>query len=177
MKTQSRKPDTAGLARVAMMAAVMAVCAWLCVPLAVPVTMQTFGVLFALVWLGPREGTLALAVYLALGCLGLPVFSGFQGGLATALGPTGGYLWGLLLGSLTYGPMTRLRWPPALCLGVVLAVSYGLGTLWYWGLYARNLSWGGALGTCVVPLLLPDGAKLLLALELNRRMRKRGSQR
>ena len=60
-------------------------------------TMQTFAVALIAGLLGVRRGTAAVAVWLALGALGVPVFAGFNGGIAYMLGSTGGYLWGFLL--------------------------------------------------------------------------------
>jgi biotin transport system substrate-specific component len=84
-------------------AALIAVCAWLSVPVGqIAVTMQTFGVFLTLLLMGGKKGTLACGVYLLLGAVGLPVFSGFQGGPGVLLGPTGGYLLGFLLLALCY---------------------------------------------------------------------------
>ena len=71
---------TVDLAYTALFTVLLAVCAWITVPLTVPFTLQTFGVFAALGVLGGRRGTYAVAAYLLLGLMGLPVFSGFQGG-------------------------------------------------------------------------------------------------
>ena len=79
------------LTRVALFAALIAVCSFITVPMpGVPFTLQLFGVAMALSFLGGREGTLAVAVYLLLGLCGVPVFSGFRAGPAALFGPTGG---------------------------------------------------------------------------------------
>ena len=63
-------------------AALMAVCSWIAVPIgSVTYTLQTFAVFLALMTLGGKWGSLSIFVYLCLGMVGLPVFSGFQGGL------------------------------------------------------------------------------------------------
>ena len=72
----------------------VALCARITVPLPftpVPLSMQNFGVLLVGLTLGSRRGFAALALYLAEGAFGLPVFAGL-GGIAHLLGPTGGYL-------------------------------------------------------------------------------------
>ena len=89
-------------------AALMAVCAWLTIPGEVPFTLQTFGVFAALVLLGGKRGTIAIALYLVLGAVGLPVFSGFRGGFGVLFGTTGGYIFGFLLSGLLYWVMTAL---------------------------------------------------------------------
>ena len=70
----------------ALFAAILAVSAWLTVPGEVPFTLQTFGVFAALGLLGGKRGTIAIALYLVLGAVGLPVFSGFRGGFGVLLG-------------------------------------------------------------------------------------------
>ena len=150
-------------------AALMAVCAWVCIPLGDTVlTLQTFGISLCLLLLGGKWGSLSIAIYLLLGAVGLPVFSGFRGGMAQLLGVTGGFLWGFLAMSLTYRALSRFGNLPALITG--LLVCYGCGCLWF-SAYS-----GGGIGLillrCVVPYLLPDGLKLWLALSLSRRLSK-----
>ena len=70
------------MAYIALMAVLISVCSWLSVPAAIPFTMQTYAVFTALLLLGGRRGSIAVAVYIALGAVGLPVFSGFAGGAA-----------------------------------------------------------------------------------------------
>ena len=65
------------MAYVALMTALLCICAWITVPFTVPFTMQTFAVFAALLLLGGRDGTLTIGLYLLLGLVGLPVFSGF----------------------------------------------------------------------------------------------------
>ncbi len=72
-------------------------CAQVRIPLPftpVPITGQTFGVLLAGALLGRCYGTAVVMAYLLQGACGLPVFSGWNGGLSAFLGPTGGYLLG-----------------------------------------------------------------------------------
>ena len=64
------------LCYIALFAALIAVCTWITVPGAVPFTMQTFAVMAAVGLLGMQRGLASVALYLALGCVGLPVFSG-----------------------------------------------------------------------------------------------------
>lgn len=95
------------LAYIALMAALIALCAWISVPLGpVPFTMQTFGIFAALGLLGGRRGTLAFLSYLLLGIVGLPVFSGFSAGAGVLFGATGGYLLGYLAAALLFWGLT-----------------------------------------------------------------------
>ena len=84
---------TRDMALCALFAALLAVCAWLVIPIGdVPFTLQTFGVFAALGLLGGKRGTIAIAVYLLLGAVGAPVFAGFKGGPGALFGATGGCL-------------------------------------------------------------------------------------
>ena len=89
-----------GMILCALFAALMAVCSWITIPYVVPFTMQTFGVFLALLLLGGKRGTICMAVYLLLGAVGLPVFSGFRGGVGALVGSTGGYLVGFIVSAL-----------------------------------------------------------------------------
>ena len=76
--------------------------AWITVPAAIPFTMQTFCIFLTLYILGGANGTKAILLYLLLGAVGLPVFSGFKAGLSVLAGPTGGYLIGFIFIGLSY---------------------------------------------------------------------------
>ena len=58
----------------------MAICSWISIPLTIPVTLQTFGIFAAIGLLGGKRGTIAVLIYILLGLVGVPVFSGFTGG-------------------------------------------------------------------------------------------------
>ena len=154
--------------RAALFAALMAVCAWISIPFGhIAFTMQTFGVFLALFVLGGKWGTASIFVYLLLGAVGLPVFSGFQGGLGVLLGVTGGYLWGFAATGLIYWSFEKL-WKP---IGVILGLlaCYTLGSFWFC-LYSGGASFGAAVASCVIPYVIPDVGKLYLAWVCGRRI-------
>ena len=167
---------TADLARIALGAALITVCAWITVPFTVPFTMQLFGVFFSLVLLGGRDGMLAVAVYLLLGAIGIPVFSGGAGGFSVLIGMTGGYLWGMLLIGAVYRIGMKLLpkslWTEIALLLFGLVLCYLLGTVWFSALN-RERDFVSSLLICVVPFLLPDLLKLALAVVLGRKLRQR----
>ena len=163
---------------IAQCAAVMAICSWISIPATVPFTMQTFGVFLSVGLLGGRRGTIAVLVYLLLGAAGLPVFSGFTGGIGHMLGPTGGYMIGFILSALLMWLMERLmgRSQKTLVLSMIagLLVCYAFGTVWFMILYTRDSGSIGimtALTWCVIPYIIPDALKILLASVLTRRLR------
>lgn len=99
-QTQARPLSrTRSIAFVGLTIAIMAVSAWVTVPLGpIPFTLQMFAVTFAIVVLKPQEAIAAIVGYLLLGAIGVPVFSGMRGGVGVLVGPTGGFLWGYLFG-------------------------------------------------------------------------------
>lgn len=166
------------LARCALFAASMCLCAWISLPLGdTAITLQTFALFLTLELLGGKYGSLVCMLYLLLGGVGLPVFSGFRGGVGMLLGTTGGYLWGFLACALLYWLMTSLlgnRFRVIACL-VGLVLCYTLGTLWFCGVYLRSgnpLGIGFVLMKCVVPFVLPDLLKLSLALALSKKLKR-----
>ena len=178
-QTAAPRFRTLDLAYIALFAVLMAVCAWITVPMTVPFTLQIFAVFAALATLGGRRGTYAVAVYLLLGAVGLPVGAGFQGGLGWLLGTTGGYIVGFLCIALVYWLLTAKlgdSFPVKAAACVLgLAVCYAFGTAWFLVLYARTTGPIGvtaALGWCVFPYIVPDLLKLALALLLSRRVEK-----
>ena len=168
---------TKDLCYMALMAVLIAVCSWISIQTVVPFTLQTFAVFCALELLGGARGTIAVAVYLLLGAVGVPVFAGFTGGLGILLGSTGGYLLGFLLTGLVYWLFERLGrslWLRVAALLLGLALCYAFGTLWFIEVYSRAngpLSVMTALSWCVLPFLVPDGLKLALALLLSARVK------
>ena len=167
----------------ALFTALLSICAWLAVPLGdIYITMQTFGIFLCLLLLGGKYGTVSILTYLLLGAVGLPVFSGFRGGLGVLIGPTGGYIWGFAAASLLYWLLTSLfhrsfiRWV-SLLLGLVLC--YSLGSFWYvyTCLDPESISFLPVVGKCVLPYILPDLLKLSLALALENRLARSGNFR
>ena len=149
-------------------AALTAVCAWLSIPIPpIAFTLQTFALLLTLGVLGGKWGTVSILLYLLLGLVGLPVFSGFRSGAAALLDATGGFLWGFAAGALIYWILERFGKLPAM-IGFQL-VCYGCGC-WWFSTYSGSLA--AAVIACVAPYLIPDGIKLWLAYGLSKRLKK-----
>ena len=148
----------------------VALCAHIAVPLPftpVPFTLQPFAVILVGMLLGPGAGFAAMAVYLAEGVAGLPVFTpaGLPG-VARLIGPTGGYLFAYPLAAAIAGAAPRLVKSPrfvAYALGGVaaMAVVYTCGALWFSHALGMHLS--AALGSTVLPFALSDVVKICAA--------------
>ena len=79
---ETKKMKTLDMVYIALFACLMAICAWISIPGQIPFTLQTMGVFLAVGLLGGKRGTVAVLVYILMGAVGLPVFSGFAFGTA-----------------------------------------------------------------------------------------------
>lgn len=174
-----KKLTTLDMAYIGLFACVMAICAWISIPGQIPFTLQTMGVFLAVGLLGGKRGTLAVLVYVLLGAVGLPVFSGFTGGIGRLMGATGGYILGFLASALIMWAVEKLLpnklW--ALVLGMVLGLvaCYAFGTAWFLVVYTKAkgaISLMSVLGMCVIPYIIPDLLKIALALVLTKTLKR-----
>ena len=160
-------------------AALTAVCSWISMPSTVPFTLQTFAVFCVLSLLGGKRGTVSIVIYILLGAVGMPVFAGFTGGIGILLGTTGGYIIGFILMGLLFW-LAEHFFGNALPVRIVsmlagLLVCYAFGTGWFLWVYARQsgaIGIGTALSWCVLPFILPDLAKMALAVGIAGRVKK-----
>ncbi|WP_407690880.1 biotin transporter BioY [Ruminococcus turbiniformis] len=173
----SHRTKTYDLVYIGIFTVLIAVCSWISIPLTVPVTLQTFGVFAAVGILGGKRGTIAVLVYILMGAIGIPVFSGFTGGLGILAGTTGGYIAGFLFSALLMWGMEKLfgRSTPVLAVSMVLGLilCYAVGTVWFMIVYTGTSGSVGlltVLGWCVFPFLIPDAAKIALALLMTKRL-------
>ena len=161
----------------ALMTAVLCVVSPFQIPIGeVPVTLSTMAVVLVSVLTGTKCGFAACLLYILIGAAGVPVFSGFRGGLSVLTGPTGGYIAGYLLLVLIGGivhDLFTVRLKPrrvlyyAATLAVFLAgmaVLYLAGTLWF--MKVTGAEWAHALAVCVYPFIPLDIAKTALGIVL-----------
>lgn len=176
---RTSKMRTIDLVYIALFAGLIAICSWISIPATVPFTLQTFGVFMAVGLLGGKRGSLAVLVYILLGAIGLPVFSGFTGGLGILFNTTGGYIIGFYFSALAMWGIETLfgRKPVVQILSMIvgLIICYALGTIWFMAVYLRStgpVSVGTVLAWCVIPFIIPDLLKIALAYVLSGRLRK-----
>ena len=173
------RSKTYDIVYIAVFAVIMAICSWISIPTTVPFTLQTFGVFIAVGILGGKRGTLAVLVYIILGAIGVPVFSGFTGGVGILAGTTGGYIIGFLFSALVMWLMEKIPGKRSviqvISMIVGLIVCYAFGTAWFMIMYTRSAGPVGlvtVLGWCVFPFIIPDLIKIVVALGLTKSLKK-----
>ena len=155
-----------------MSAAIMAVCSWIMIPMTVAVTLQTFAVLTVSALFGARVGFAGVSVYLLLGAVGLPVFSGFRGGIGHLVGVGGGYLWGFLLTATAVGLLSKTKFPLWLSMTLGVLLCYTAGTLWYAFMYSGGKGLSEIILVCVLPFVPFDAAKIAVSALVAKRLRR-----
>lgn len=161
---------------IGVMAAVICILGPLSIPIGmVPISFTNLAIYFALYTIGMKKGTISYIIYMLIGFVGIPVFSGFTSGPSKLLGPTGGYIIGFIFMALIAGYFIDKfsdRW--YLCfVGMVLGtgVCYVFGTAWL--AYQANMSASAALSVGVIPFIPGDLAKILIATFVGPQIRKR----
>lgn len=139
----------------------------------VPVTLQPLFVILAGVALGPRLGASAMAIYLAIGAMGAPVFAAGGGGLPWLLGPTGGYLVAMPAAAYVTGIVADRNGGT---LRTLAGLSTGIGLIYFGGVTQLFLLTGQGLpellALAVLPFVVGDLTKIFLALALTGIIRK-----
>ena len=187
-KTTKNRAFIYDMVLISISAALIAVCSWISIPLGpVPFTLQTLGILAVMLTAGGRRGTIAVLVYLALGAVGVPVFAGFKGGIASFAGPTGGFLVGFLVSALVYWLLEKLflktlmttpvtTWVFGMLAFLIFEViMYIVGVIWFMTVYAAQTGPVGlatVMGWCVLPFIIPDIVKMVVAVLIGERASK-----
>lgn len=158
----------------AMMAALIAVGAYLAIPIGpVPIVLQNLFVLVAGLILGSRWAVISVAVYLLAGACGLPVFASGTGGIGRLIGPTGGYLFGYLGAAYLVGLVAekargRVAWEVSgLVVGSLIVYAFGVP----WLKFITGMAYGKAMAVGCYPFLLGDALKIAVALPIARTLR------
>lgn len=184
----SNKPNIKEMCVIGVMTAVVCVIApWsLSIPVSpVPISLGSLAIYFALMVLGMKCGTIVTLLYILIGLVGVPVFSGLSGGAGKLLGPTGGYIVGYIFMALICGFFLD-KWRTNLnvkenigrknlalsVLGMVLGtiVLYAFGTAWL--AISLNMTFPAALAAGVIPYIPGDIVKLIIAMVVGGQVRK-----
>lgn len=173
-KVKEKKFTVYQLCFMALMAAVTCILAPMSVPIGpIPISLTNLVVYFTVYVIGTKASIGSYCIYVLLGIVGLPVFSGYVGGPAKIAGPTGGYIVGFILMAAIGGFFIEKfkRNAVLTIVGWVLgtAVDYCLGTVWF--VYVAKCSFAYALGVCVYPFIIFDIAKIVIATGLGHAVR------
>ncbi|MBO4337059.1 MAG: biotin transporter BioY [Lachnospiraceae bacterium] len=168
---------TRDIVYIGIFAALITICSWISIPMTVPFTLQTFAVFLAVLLLGGRRGVISVLIYILLGIVGVPVFSGFRGGPGVLLGPTGGYILGFVATALIMWAFEKIKTEhktliPVISMLLGLLACYAFGTAWFSVIYNNGTDTPASvpmiLGWCVIPFIIPDLIKILLAFLISR---------
>lgn len=169
---------TRNMVLIALMAAIICILAPMSVPLGftpVPITLGLFAIFLTAYVLPPTQATVCYLVYLLLGMVGLPVFSGYSSGLSRIVGPTGGYLVGFIatmwISSYFIHKHPQKIWVHVMAMVVGVLACYTLGTIWFSA--QKGIGLVEAIFLCVVPFMIGDAIKIAVATVVGREIVKR----
>jgi biotin transport system substrate-specific component len=161
--------STSGWLKISMMVSLITISAWIAIPFgSVPFTMQVVFVLMTPFILSTSAAMTAIALYLLMGAMGLPVFSGLSGGLHMLFGPTGGYLFGFLVAMPIMGMLAKKNMLFSLVIGLVIIYICGVSYL----SFVANISFTNAIMAGFVPYVPLDILKILLVRLLLQKYKK-----
>lgn len=166
-----------GLTFTAIFAALLSILSVVSVPIGpVPITMSLLAIFIISMILRPKYSVTATLVYITLGAIGLPIFSGFRSGVQTLVGATGGFIVAYplmaLLISFAVVRLGRKVWVCAASGAVSLIVCYLLGTVWF--MIVADSTFIAALTACVIPFVAVDTLKLVAACAVTAALEKTG---
>ncbi|MDD6255247.1 MAG: biotin transporter BioY [Eubacteriales bacterium] len=162
----------------ALMAALICILGPLSIPLPVspvPISLTNLAIYFTVIIIGWKRGTVSYIIYLLIGLCGLPVFSSFTGGPGKLLGPTGGYLIGFIFMTMIAGLFVEkfdgnyFMYFTGMIIGTL--VTYAFGTAWL--SFEAGMSFKAALFAGVIPFIIGDAAKMIIAVFAGNAVRKR----
>lgn len=177
VKERPMKLSIYKIAIIGVMTAIICIMAPFSIPLpftVVPISLTNLAIYFTVFVLGWKMGTISYLIYLLIGLIGVPVFSGFTSGFSKLAGPTGGYLIGFIFLVIISGWFIE-KFPnkiPMYIMGMLLGniVTYLFGTIWLANLTGNTFKQALAIG--VLPFLLGDLLKIIAAVLIGTVLRK-----
>ncbi len=166
---------------VALFAALTAACGFISFPTpvtVVPIVLQNMMAVINGLLLGPVLGTASTVLFIVVGILGLPVFSGGTGGLVKLTGPTGGFIIGYAIASLVAGLIlgrpridkVRPVWRIAVASVCAFVIMYVPGVIHFMRVMEKTFSETMAL--CVTPFIIGDTIKIIVSILVTIPLRK-----
>lgn len=169
-----KKQKVYQLTTCALMTALMCILGPMSIPIGpIPVSLTNFIIFLSVYLLGMKGGTISYLVYLLLGAVGVPVFSGYQGGLAKLTGPTGGFLIGFIFTALIAGfVMERFHYHTIITIiGMMAAMVVAYPCCVVWFVFQMQCDIWYALTTCVFPFIFIDIIKILVVTVMGKAIR------
>lgn len=157
---------------VALMAGILCIAGPIVIPIGmVPMSLTNMAIYLTVILLEKKRASISVVIYLLIGFVGMPVFSGFTAGVGKLFGPTGGYLVGYLVLSWIGGSILEKIKKPVIALIIGTIGLYLFGTLWLMG--QSNLDFPTAFTVGVAPFVVFDFLKILAATFLGNSIKKR----
>ena len=161
---------------IGILAAIICIFAPFSVPVgAIPISLSTFAIYIVSCSVNKKYSLPAIAIYILIGVVGLPVFSSFAGGLQIISGYTGGYIIGYIPCAFIIGMLTdkyennKIIYPVSMVTGT--AICYLCGTLWY--MYRAECGFSQAVTICIIPFIIGDIIKIIAASCIGITLKKR----
>lgn len=143
-------------------------------PSGVPITLQTFAIALCGFCLGLKKSLSAILVYLLMGGIGLPVFSGFNGGASAFMNKTGGFLFGFVFLAVTCAAASKIRKriPKILCGMAGMILCHLMGILFF--LRITGLDFVPSALAVSLPFLIKDAACVAASALASEKLKRKG---
>ena len=160
------------IATVSMCTALIIISSWISIPFPISFTLQTLAIFIVCLLFDFKISFISVLLYVFMGIVGVPVFSGFNTGFSFIVGPTGGFILSFLLFPFFISTLKRSSF--ILATVVCTLLCYIIGTLWFCFIYSGSSGMNiiSILAICIFPFVIPDTLKVLLACTLCKRLSK-----
>ena len=174
-----KKINLKNLTVIALFAALLCASAIIYIPLVIPITIQTLIICLCCELLSAKKAVAVYLVYIAIGFLGIPVFSGFNSGISALFSATGGFIIGFLAFILIKCIVQKLLKKGFM--GSIISSLFGLvalyliGSVWFCFIYYNSFNlplYLSSLTVSVLPFILPDILKIIIATAIAKRIKK-----
>ncbi len=161
---------------ISMCVAIISLFSWIYIPFTVNFTLQTLAIFVICAVFKLKVSIFSVLIYILLGACGLPIFSGFGAGFGTLVGPTGGYIFSFMtfpfIINLFILKKRNSLLRKILGMAVSIVCSYTIGTLWYYLAFGMgtDINFLQLLGICVLPFIIPDILKIIIAVIISQRL-------
>ena len=168
------KIKTHDLTITAIFSAIICILSVITIPIGtIPISLSLFAIMLSAISLDAKKGVMSVVIYILIGALGIPVFSGFKGGFHILFGPTGGFIISYIFVSLIMSfasQKTNKKLTLFIFSLLSLAVCYIFGSFQY--ALIMKVSFYNSLFVCVYPFVVFDVLKAVLAINIGVKLKK-----